>query len=329
MEPVTNHERPPNVFVIVGQTTSGKTSLAVDLAQKLGSIVISADSLQVYRDFGVASDKITEAEMKGVKHHGIDLVPPSSELNVSDYLAEVLPVIASELDAGRSPLIVGGTHMYVEKLLFQSRIDGDRELSPTNRHIPTIPKEYSIEYLALIDPDMASRLHRNDMRRVSRAIDYYHQTGVPMSVSLRNQTRALRWPNVVVIVKDADESVMESRIATRVKDKMVKTGGLREELSRIKTMIGTGELRWNKGLLQAIGYREFEALISNEIQTGQLNEHLFDEAVRQVIHNTIRYAKKQKKWIRKLEEYIEVIHTSDIDRILGASPSKLKSLPSW
>lgn len=132
----------PKVIVVIGPTASGKSALAVEIAKSLRSVVVSVDSLQVYRDFSVVSDKISGAEMQGVPHFGIDLVDPGDELDVARYLKYALELINSELQAGRSPVIVGGTNMYVEKLLFTSRLDDERSPSSEAFYVPSAQRDY-------------------------------------------------------------------------------------------------------------------------------------------------------------------------------------------
>lgn len=336
MNYVDKPEQQSKVVIIVGPTASGKSKLAVEIASMLDSIVISADSLQVYTDFGVVSDKITSIEMSGVPHYGIDLVPPQNEYNVGIFLEYAIPLIESELAKGKSPVIVGGTNMYIDKLLFTSRIDEDGTTPPAfSQSLCTTPAP-TYELLKVIDPQMAARLHPNDLRRVSRAINYFHETGVPMSTALKNQQRSLRWPNTVILLKDAPDTNLENLILERVQNKMIKTGGLRKELDRIEKFVSGGQMQWNKGILQAIGYREFEHFVTNQIESGQPDEKLFDEGVTQVVRNTVRYAKKQKKWIKKLESYVELIHVSDaltpgdlVAIVRQAGNLHVKCLPSW
>lgn len=336
MEDVIQPEMRPKVIMILGPTASGKSKLAVEIGSSLKSIVISADSLQVYTDFGVVSDKIKSVEMNGVPHYGIDIVAPQCEFNVGHFLDYAIPLIESEIAKGKSPIIVGGTNMYIDKLLFTSRIDEDKPTVPCFSTIPLVSGISNYEYLEEIDPEMAARVHPNDLRRVSRAIAYFHETGIPMSSTLRSQRRTLRWSNTILLMKESASADLESLVLERVQNKMLKSGGLREELERIREYVSAGKMHWNKGLLQAIGYREFEEFIAKKIESGQSDEGLFDEGVSHMVRNTVRYAKKQKKWIKKLESYVELTHVSEsltVDDIVAivrrAGDLRVKCLPSW
>jgi tRNA dimethylallyltransferase len=317
---------PPRVIFILGETASGKSSFAVQLAQWLGSCVISADAFQVYRVFGVASDKITPEEACGVPHYGIDLVEPHEEYTVRRFLEYAIPIIDAELGSGRSPIIVGGTNMYIDKLMFTSTLD-DGDGSTDNPPIPTTTPTSHSE-LAIIDPVMASRLHPNDTRRIMKAIEYFHATGKRKSEALCEQTRQLRWPNSLFIRKTSTTSLPES-IRSRVIEKMVFSDKLKSELLRLSFLIDSCQLHWGKGLLQAIGYREFEAYLSNPSDESQ-----FEAGVEATIQDTLRYAKKQRTWLRRMEKLVVVHEVSGFNKdelvgIFACSGTVLKSTPTW
>ena len=312
----------------------------------LDSVIVSADAFQVYRGFGVASDKIADEEMAGVPHYGIDLVNATDEFTVKQFLDYVLPIVDKELADGRSPIIVGGTHMYVEKLLFTSRLD-ETEPSLVATPLPCASREYTHAHLMEIDPESASRLHPNDVRRVSRAIDYYYDTGTPLSVEMTKQKRELRWPNVLVLCKrpavpadgptdaKAAQSALDAKIRNRIQTKMIHENRLMNELLAIGRLLSEGKLTWNKGLLQAIGYREFEPFLTG-FSLGISDVNLWDQGVEEMVRNTVRYSKKQTKWINKLAtllniHYVEEFDTNQMHDILLTSHghSPLKSLPQW
>lgn len=289
-------------------------------------MVVSADSFQIYRDFGVASDKVTVSEMDGISHFGIDIVDATAEFNVADFLAYAVPVIESELQSGRSPIVVGGTHMYVEKLLFTSRLDDKDPVADTP--VPIAHRVYSHAHLREVDPDSALKLHPNDKRRVSRAIDYFYDTGVRLSATLTAQKRVVRWENTVVLVKRGRDEDLEGRVSRRIQSKMVENGALRAELLRVTNLVADEKLRWNKGLLQAIGYREFEPFVTSLILTGKEDESLFSNGIEDVCRNTVRYAKKQSKWIKKISAMIDVHLVDDfsdsvVETIRSAPPLRL------
>ncbi len=324
----------PRVIFILGATASGKTALAISLAKCLGSAVISADAFQVYRDFGVASDKVTSEQMQGVPHYGMDLADPTEEFSVKQFLEYAVPVIDRELMLGRSPIIVGGTNMYIEKLLFTSTLDEEASsLSPLST--TTLPPLFTHEDLARVDPEMAARLHPNDSRRIGKALEYYYATGVRKSDSLATQQRYLRWPNTLVLVKYLqNKEALHGNIRIRIMEKMVAGDRLKEELRRIKEKVVSGRLHWGKGMLQAIGYREFEPYVEALCTDQESANDLFNEGIEKTVRDTVSYAKKQLTWIRKIERNL-VIHpvsdTAAIAAILSSTRNtlQLKTLPKW
>jgi tRNA dimethylallyltransferase len=335
MEQVRGSQENPKVIVILGPTASGKSKLAVSIASALKCCVLSIDSLQVYREFGVVSDKVSIEEQKGVKHFGIDILAPNEEINVADFISYAVRIIEDELRSGRNCVVVGGTNMYIDKLLFTSRLDQE---SPKNSVVTLAASQhsYTYEHLQLIDPLMANCLHPNDIRRVSRAIDYYYNSGgKKLSGSLSAQTRELRWSNLLVLVKSCDaEALLESNIRARIENKMIKSGGLERELDKIERMIAKGTLKWNRGILQAIGYREFELYLTRKIDSGFADLDLFNKAVDDMTRSTIRYAKKQKKWIRKFQTYVDTLIIDDLTediliQIKSAGSIRVKTLPQW
>ena len=321
----TFNTKKPCVIMVLGQTASGKTRFAVNLAKLLNSVVVCADAFQVYRDFSVATDKITVEEMDGVLHYGLDLVPATSEFTVKDFLVYSVPVIEQELAKGRSVIVVGGTHMYLEKLLFTSCLDSD-EVCVLNKCLPC---EFTHAHLSTIDPEMALRLHPNDIRRISRAIEFYYSTGSQMSRHLSDQNRSVRFENVCVICKIGEENV-ENLIRLRIEQKMLANNALLNELIEIDAHVQRGEMHWKKGLLQAIGYREFE---SNSENTSTRTT-LLPEQISQMISNTLKYSKKQRKWINKIEKCIKIhkiqtFNVNEIINILSDTSIQWVTPPKW
>jgi tRNA dimethylallyltransferase len=265
--------------------------------------------------------------MSGITHYGIDIISPEDTFTVKHFIDYAVPIISDELAAGRTPIVVGGTHMYIEKLLFTSRLDQTEDVLPDSDVIASTPTTpYTYADLVAIDPIMANRIHPNDNRRISRAIDFFHTTGKRMSEVLSEQDRKLRWENLVLICKTTSHTdSLADRIRSRVMTKMVNNGALRAELVRIKPLVESGTLRWNKGLLQAIGYREFESYVDH-IDDPQADQY-FNEAVELMIRNTLKYSKQQQKWITRLEKTLNIQLLDDsfsIEEIL----SLIRSCPS-
>src|SRR5690625_2914653 len=178
--PVQGRHKPP-LLVIVGPTAAGKTAFSIELALALGTEVITADSIQVYRGMDVGTDKPTESERRGVIHHGIDLVDPSQLFNVADFRRYARDVIADMHGRGLLPILAGGTGFYIQGVLEDFPFpEGDSDWELRRRleaEAERIGRPALHARLAEIDPDTAARLHPNDLRRVVRALEVYRRTG--------------------------------------------------------------------------------------------------------------------------------------------------------
>jgi len=154
-----------------------------------------------------------------------------------------------------------------------------------------------------------------------------------MSEVLGAQSRELRWKDVIVLEKtvEGDQATLERMIRDRIDRKMLVNHSLKNELMKIKTLVDAGSLKWRKGLLQAIGYREFEKYLT--LLPAEGAEKLFQEGIEEMVRNTVRYSKKQKKWIKKLATHLEIFPVKNFDAssssFIHANKSRVKSLPAW
>lgn len=208
------------IIVILGSTGTGKTKLSIELAQRFGGEIISADSMQVYKGLNIATAKATVAEQSKAKHHLLDIAQPGKSFTVVDFRDEALPIVKNLLEHSKCPLIVGGTNYYIESLLWQvlvnppkSHIGAKRKLSECDHHakdktmktdslastnssiLTTMSDEAmnAIEsaelhtLLGTVDPQMAIRLHPNNRRKIIRALEVYRHIGTPMSEIIQEQ----------------------------------------------------------------------------------------------------------------------------------------------
>ena len=175
----------PNVLVICGPTASGKTALAVALAQRFHGEVVSADSMQVYRGMDIGTAKPTQEEMGGVPHHMIDVADPSEDYSVARYVDQAVPIVDDILARGKLAIIAGGTGLYIDNLIagrqfapFPGR-DGLRLQLQARAETEGLPA--LLAELAQVDPESAARLHPNDAKRIIRALEVYLATGKTIS----------------------------------------------------------------------------------------------------------------------------------------------------
>jgi tRNA dimethylallyltransferase len=270
--------------VIAGPTAGGKSDLAAEVSLACGGEVISADSVQIFRGMDIGSGKITPSERRGVPHHLIDVVEPTEAFTVSDWLGRANALVAEIRGRGRTPVVVGGTHLYIKSFLeglFQGP-EPDEALRDELRGqgLATLRSE-----LERVDPAAAARIHPNDERRTVRALEIFRQTGKPITEHQKQWDRGARRDCVLVGIEWPVEE-LNRRINARVKAMM--EAGLLEEVRGL----------WSSGRLgvqarEALGYR-------------QLIEHLegrgtLDEAVEQIKIETRRFAKQQRTWIRRLK----------------------------
>lgn len=276
---------------IVGPTASGKTALGVALAQRFHGEVVSFDSMQIYRRMDIGTAKPTQEEMQGIPHHMIDVAEPEENWSVARYVEAAVPVVEDILSRGKTPILVGGTGLYVDSLLsgrsFAVQATGWREKLQAQAKAEGILT--LLEELRQVDPEAAARLHPADEKRIIRALEVWHETGQTITQHNR-QTQALppRYQAVTIGLNFADRTDLHQRVARRV-DEMVKRG-LYDE---IRDLLASG-VPENCTAMQAIGYKEIVAAMKNGTS--------LDEAAEEVKLRTRQYAKRQLTWFRRNPE---------------------------
>ena len=273
------------MLVVIGATASGKSDLAVELAARAGGELLSVDSMQVYRHMDIGTAKPTADERARVRHHLIDLVEPNETFTVARFVEMADATIANA--AARSvPLVAtGGTPLYY-KALFEGMFDGPGASAEIRDRLRLLSNDELHARLAQVDPAAATRLHRNDTKRLIRALEVHELTGLPIS-SLQaewGEAAAERYP-AVWIGLDWDRDVLNRRINTRVKA-MMEAGWLEETNGLLSRY---GEL--SKTAAEATGYAE---LIAHLHGRGKL-----DDAVEQIKIATRQLARRQMKWFRR------------------------------
>jgi len=280
-----------DVIVICGPTGSGKTNLAIDLAKQLNTEIISADSMNIYKGLDIGTAKPSFEELSAVKHHMIDIVSPNDEFSVSDYEKQGLIVINDLLKSKKIPIIVGGTGFYINSLLFGLSYGN----SPKNEEIREKYNKMALEFgvdkvfdvLKDVDPDTASKLHPNDLKRVIRAIEIYECSGQKKSQIVDDLTPRFNYKAYMI---DYDRKILYERINKRV-DIMIENGLLNE----VKTLLDNGVLKTAQSM-QGIGYKEVVEFLEKSIA--------FEEMVEKIKQNTRRYAKRQITFFKRLDNLV-------------------------
>ena len=239
------------VLVICGATASGKTSLAVALAKKLNTEIISADSMLVYKGLDIGTAKPSMEEREGVVHHLIDVVSPTESFSVSDYEKAALPILERLLAEGKTPIICGGTGFYIESLLYKSGFGNTPANAAVREKYEEICREKGNEYLHGLlrekDEETAEKLHPNDVKRVIRALEIVEVTG--KKKSLQQDGREPRYPFLCVSIDYPREKLYE-RINLRVEE-MFRQGLMGE----VKSLLENG-VNERSQCMQGIGYKE-------------------------------------------------------------------------
>ena len=274
------------VIVVGGATASGKTALAVALAEKYDGEVISADAFLVYRGLNIGTAKPTAAERRGIVHHMIDVAEPTCDFSVSDYERMALPVLKDVLARKKTAIVCGGTGFYMQALLFSRRLGGaaaDAGIRKKYLHIAEEKgKTYLHSLLEACDAESAARLHENDVRRVVRALEIYELTG--RKKSEQHDTFEPRFPYTAYAV-DYPREELYARIDRRVEEMFA--GGLVGEVEGLRSRGVDERCR----CMQAIGYKE----ILQGLHAGE-SEGEMKEKIKQ---NTRNYAKRQLTFFRK------------------------------
>lgn len=277
--------------VIAGPTASGKTELAVRLAQRLAGEVVSADSMQIYDTLRIGTARPDEQEMAGVPHHLMGFLPLSEAYSVAQYVEQAGETIREIRGRGRQPILCGGTGLYIQSLIENIDFSAEAPADPAYREelrelAETQGGQVLWDKLDLIDPAAAARLHPNDHGRLIRALELYRTSG--MTVSEHNRRSRLRPSpyNACVILLDFRERAhLYERIDRRV-DGMLQNGLLKEAQLLLNTPHAPTAS-------QAIGYKELAPYFAGEISLS--------EAADRIRQGTRRYAKRQLSWFRRMD----------------------------
>jgi tRNA dimethylallyltransferase len=284
------------VIILLGPTGVGKTGASILLAKALNTEIISADSMQIYRHMDIGTAKPSKKERAIVKHHMIDIVEPWESFSAGKYIEAVAPIIEGLLDKGKTPIVVGGTGLYIKAMTrgIFSGPSADWTLREELLSIENEEKGSLYNYLKELDPEAAEKITSNDKRRIIRALEVCLKTKKRLSEIQKKLTRPLLY-EFIKIGLTRDRKELYRMIEERV-DAMMDAGIVEE-------VKNTLEMNPDRTPMQAIGYKEVAMYLQGEIT--------LDEAVRLIKRVTKRYAKRQFTWFRKEED----IHWVDITGI--------------
>lgn len=277
------------LIVIGGPTACGKTGFSIKLAKEIGGEIISADSMQVYRYMDIGTAKVTPEEAEGVPHYLIDEFDPDEEYNVMLFQQKAKAYMEQIWAKGKVPILVGGTGFYINALLYDNDFtETDNDTSYREecyRLAQEQGPEVLYERLKEIDPEYAAIMHANNVKRVTRALEYHYLTGQKFSEHNAEQKEKETPYDAAVIILSMDREKLYERIELRI-DIMMEQG-LLEEVKGLLDKGYTPELV----SMQGIGYKEFIPYFNGECT--------LEEAVTQLKTNTRRFAKRQLTWFRR------------------------------
>lgn len=274
------------VIVIVGPTAVGKTKLSIDIAKYLQTEIISGDSMQVYKGMDIGTGKVTEAEMENIPHYMLDIQDPSEEFSVAEFKSLVEGHITSINDKGMIPILVGGSGLYIQAILYDYQFPQQkRDDTVTKRleaELAEIGNEKLHERLVKIDPNQAEKIHPNNYRRVIRALEVYESTGKTLTELQSEQKNEAQYEHLLIGL-EMDRVLLYERINKRV-DGMIEAGLVEE----VKKIYDAGHE--NSQAMKAIGYKEIIPYIKGEVS--------LEAAVDMLKRNSRRYAKRQYTWFK-------------------------------
>jgi len=288
-----------NVYVVTGPTASGKTKVAIELAKKLGGEIVSCDSMQIYKKMDIGSAKPTEDELNEVKHHLIGVIEPTENFTVAKYQSMALDAIDDIVSRGKIPIVAGGTGLYLNALLFDMDFAARPDNSKRRNELEAMTGETLYEYLKEIDMEATNRIHKNNTKKVIRAIE---------AAELGNKVKPLNdckdrcgLYNFKLYALNWDREKLYERINTRV-DKLIELGLVEEVRNLFKEGLNCENIS-----MKGIGYKE----IIEHIEGGLTLE----EAVYLIKRNTRRFAKRQITWFKRYEDMTWI----DVDEPMSAN----------
>ena len=284
------------LIILTGPTAVGKTALSLSLAERVNGEIISADSMQVYRGMDIGSAKIMPEEQKGIPHHLIDVLDPDEEFHVVRFVQMAKEAMEDIRSRGKVPILTGGTGFYIQAMLYDIDFTESGEDDSYRRELETYAKEQGAEKLheklKEVDPISAEKIHANNVKRVIRALEFYHQNGTPISTHNEEQKKQTSPYNLAYFVLNAPRDILYERIDKRV-DQMLEEG-------LVKEVEGLKREGCHRGMvsMQGLGYKEILAYLEGE--------YPLEEAVRILKRDTRHFAKRQLTWFRRESDVIWV-----------------------
>ena len=282
------------LIVLTGPTAAGKTHLSIALAKAVNGEIISADSMQVYKYMDIGSAKIRPEEMQGVKHYLVDELLPEEEFHIVKFQQMAKAAMEEIYAKGKVPILVGGTGFYIQAITKDIDFTQAEQENGYRRELEQLAAEKGNDYvhtmLQEVDPVSAKEIHANNVKRVIRALEFYHQNQSPISAHNQEQKEHETPYNLAYFVLNVPRELLYKRIDDRIDEMMEE--GLLEEVEQLK------KRGCHRGMvsMQGLGYKEILAYLDGE--------YPLEEAVRVLKRDTRHFAKRQLTWFRREKETI-------------------------
>lgn len=293
------------VYIIAGQTCTGKSTVAYYLAKRINGEIVNCDSVQIYKYMDIGSAKPDKKQMEQVPHHLYDFVDPRDNFTVAQYQKLALDTIDDILDRGKTPILVGGTGLYLNSVLYKMDFAAKPVDMERRKELEAIGEQQGSQYLhqllSAVDPDAAARIHPNNMRKIVRAIEAYElgDSIDPMNKLQPNDKYEFRFFALTM-----DREWLYTRINRRA-IKLMRSG-LIDEVKRLKAMGLTADDQ----SMKSIGYKETLKYLDGEID--------LKEAVYEIMRNTRRFAKRQMTWLKRYDDvnWVEIRKGEAVSHVL-------------
>ena len=303
------------IVIIGGPTASGKTGLAIGVAERFSGEIISADSMQIYKRLDIGTAKPTAQEQAAARHHLIDICEPWENYSVAQYVKDANAAIEKVIASKKLPVICGGTGLYIEALIhptdYSEEADVDAEL---RNRLSALDCHTLWQRLSEVDPDAAAAIHENNKKRVVRALEIYMTTGKTKTQTDKEQkSRESAYDILLLLTGFGDRRLLYDRIDRRVD--LIMERGLADEVRGLRKM----GIRRDSTSMQGIGYREFFPYLRGE--------RSLDETVEQIKKDTRHFAKRQLTWFRREKDVIWMNKEDypEEDRLLACMLSRIRA----
>jgi tRNA dimethylallyltransferase len=293
----------PKIVVICGPTASGKTALGIQVAQQANGEIISSDSMQIYKDMDIGTAKPTEEERAQAVHHLVDFVSPDERYSVADFKKDATEKIEDILSRGKLPIIVGGTGLYVNSLIYNIEYKEEITDIEYRNELEKVDLETLYKQAMEIDPEAAERVSQNDRKRITRILEIYHTTGKTKTQMEAESRQEVKYDYKIFVLTPERDKLYE-RINLRV-DLMIQAGlvdEVRELLKKYKEF---------PTAMQGLGYKEVKEYLDGEITEEEMIEKIKQESR--------HYAKRQLTWFRQYKDatWLDTFDKNNINIILN------------